>query len=308
MKFKDSHWWELNILKFLVVLVLFYGGIAKLVNPDWMNGSATQSLISLELSKKDIHLSSSTLNFYSSITLWFGIAIDLFAGFLLLHRKTIILGLLFLVPFNILNAYLFNIGSFPYAMLSALLLFFDPSWFKVFPKKILSRFNVIENRQYEQKSGKIILIVLFILMQISLPLRHFFIQGNAFWTGEGKLYAWHMMSGVTQAETNTFIVIATDPSQAYPEKHTLDLNKYLNKKQVRALSKFPYLAFQFAQFIKTEMEYEGYTDLKVYANMYMGRNGKTMKPIISPFTDLLQVEISYISHNQWILLYLDEGN
>ncbi len=305
VKIRNAKWWELNILKFLVVLVLFYGGIAKLVNPDWMNGSATTALISLELSKKDIFLSESSISFYSLITKWFGIGIDLVSGFLLLHRKTIVFGLVFLIPFNLLNSYLFNIGSFPYAMLSTLFLFIPNNWYRLISKT--KKFEIVENHSNEKKIGIITLLTLFIVIQISLPLRHFFIEGNSFWTGEGKLYAWHMMSGVTHAETNKFVVIAKAPFKNNLEKHTLDLGLYLNEKQIKALSKFPYLAFQFAQFVKSEMQYEGYSDIKVYANMNMGRNGSEMKPVISPFTNLLDVKISYTSHNKWILLYLDEG-
>lgn len=308
MKFQDSQWWELNILKFLVVLVLFFGGIAKLSNADWMNGSATYSLISVEMSKKEIYLSHSTLQMYAWFTLWFGIGIDLFTGFLLLHRKTIIFALLLLVPFNILNAYLFNIGSFPYAMLSALLLFFPKKWFDYIFKQITFKFEPVESKVPIASNWKIFFIALFVFMQTSLPLRHFFIEGNAFWTGEGKLYAWHMMSGVTHAENNGFIVTAMSPYTNEMEQHTIDLKKYLSNPQIRALSKFPFLAYQFAQLVKYEMESEGYSELKVYSSLYLGKNGKKTKPVISPFTNLLEVDISYTSHNDWILLYLEEGN
>ena len=83
--------------------------------------------------------------------------------------------------------------------------------------------------------------------------------------------------------------------------------KYLNKNQIRNLSKFPNSAPQFARFIEYEMTIDGYTEIEVYSEIFVGRNGKLLKPIVDPNQNLLEVETSYWSHNNWILLYLDEG-
>lgn len=301
---RANYQWQLYLLQFMVIAVIFFGGLSKLANSGWLDGSAANALISNEMTRKGIDLSSYWLQVSSFLMTWGGLLFDLVAGFLLLNRRTFWWILPFFLFFNLSNSYLFSIGSFPYAMLGTLTLFL--------PKSVYSRLKV-ENRVEEKPLGatsrKWILICLgiFISVQLILPFRHFLIKGNVFWTGEGKLYAWHMMPGVVSLHTETFYVVAKAPNAIHKEMFDVELAKYLNMNQIRNLSKFPISAPQFARFIEYEMTIDGFTEIEVYSEIFVGRNGNRLKPIVDPKQDLLKVDVSYWSHNNWILLYLDEG-
>jgi hypothetical protein len=140
------------------------------------------------------------------------------------------------------------------------------------------------------------------------PLRPFFINGNSYWTGEGKLYSWHMMSGASTLSVETFVVVAVPPNEEKEHSYPLRFDKYLNKEQIRTIGKFPIVAPQFAKFVKKEMEIDGFTKVKVFFNVFSSKNGKPLKPLIDPNADLSVIQTKFWAHNDWILLYLDEGN
>jgi hypothetical protein len=288
----------------MVIIVLLFGGISKLSNGGWLDGSACDALISNQMNKKEITISSYWLDVSSFLMTWGGLFFDLTAGFLLLNRKTFWVILPFFILFNVSNYYMFSIGSFPFAMLGTLALFLPGSIYKRL--KVASE---IESKPLTVRKRKVTLICLgvFISIQLLLPFRHFLINGNVFWTGEGKLYAWHMMSGSVSLHAEKFYAVAKAPNSENKELFEVELRKYLNKHQIRNLSKFPNSAVQFAKFIEYELTLDGFTEIEVYSYVFVGRNGKPLKRIVDPNQDLLEVETRYWSHNNWILLYLDEG-
>lgn len=299
-----NYQWQVYILQFMVIVVLFFGGISKLSNAGWIDGSACDALILNEVNRKGIEMSSSWHDISSFLMTWGGLFFDLTAGFLLLYRRTFWWILPVFILFNLSNSYVFSIGSFPFAMLGTLALFL--------PKSIYQRLkfeNQTEEKLITPLNRKLTLMCLgvFISIQLLLPFRHFLIKGNVFWTCEGKLCAWHMMSGAVSLHADNFYVVAKAPNSENKELINVELAKYLNKNQIRNLSKFPNSAPQFARFIEYEMTIDGYTEIEVYSEIFVGRNGKLLKPIVDPNQNLLEVETSYWSHNNWILLYLDEG-
>lgn len=299
---ESNFYWQQNILKFVVVLVLFYGGVSKIINPDWMSGRACDYLLDLELGKKGIDASQTMRDIGSWLMTWVGLFFDLLGGFLLLNRRTFWIGMLFFVPFNLTNSFLFNIGSFPYAMLSTSLLFLPV----VYWTKLNALFTPISREQINDKPMKAFLAS-FIVIQLLIPLRHFMIDGNVIWTGEAKLYSWHMMSAATSVKVEKFYIKAIPPDGEEQLLYPIQLDQYLNVEQIRNFAKFPILAPQFAHFAKEEMEIDGYTQVEVYGEIYCSKNGKPLKPIIDPYVDLTKVSVKYSEHNEWILLYLDEG-
>ena len=69
----------------------------------------------------------------------------------------------------------------------------------------------------------------------------------------------------------------------------------------------PDMIWQNAQRIKKHFKAQG-LDVAVYVNSKAGINGAPMKILIDEKTDLTAVEWNYFFHNDWIVLYDDEGN
>lgn len=116
--------WNQYILIFLISLPYFFGGIAKL-SYNWL-GTELPKIIT-EQAKDSFFFGllseSATVTFIT----YSGILFDLLIVFILLYRKTRLIGLLLVLFFNISNhSILFgDIGLFPFLMICSTLLFFD---------------------------------------------------------------------------------------------------------------------------------------------------------------------------------------
>ena len=293
--------WNLWIMCFTVIVVLFYGAISKLNNPDWFSGLTCYHLISNRFTELNISISEDSIRTISSITTWGGFFFDLLIGFVLLRSKWFIPAVLAFLIFNVSNMFLFHIGSFPFAMIGALTLFI--------PNKYLTKKKDEEDVQNTSKYYLIqkhkVIIVLFVAAQILIPLRHFFIQGNVLWTGEGKLGSWHMMSASVDINANTFFMEIYDDENQIVGHETISTDLYLNKHQKRTLGKFPFTIKQFSDFASKELEIDGYHNFAIFPDVFIGRNGRTPKPVVGRKTDLRKVVYSPFKHNDWILLYAD---
>src|SRR5699024_839722 len=97
------------------------------------------------------------------------------------------------VFFHIFNSIVFQIGIFPYLALGLFIFFYPP--------KYIHRLFLKRKPFYDQ--GEIIfpayknLMTAFLgvwfLIQLLLPIRHWFIKGDVLWTEEGHRLAWRMM-------------------------------------------------------------------------------------------------------------------
>jgi vitamin K-dependent gamma-carboxylase len=128
--------WHFWLFRFQVILVYFYGGIAKL-NEDWLRGEPLGSWIR---DSTDLPLLSTLVNQeWAGITFAIaGLLVDLTVGFLLLWRKTFWFAAVLVVIFNYLNSQIFSIGIFPFMMMASLVLFLPPDFWR---KKFLFRFG-----------------------------------------------------------------------------------------------------------------------------------------------------------------------
>ncbi|CAD7697613.1 unnamed protein product [Ostreobium quekettii] len=208
--------WNLLIFRLIFCVPYFFGGIAKL-NSDWL--FRAQPL-------KDWFTGGGPL-LEAWWFPWFiaetGVMFDLVISFLLFYRPTrYLLGFPAALVFNISNKFIFNIGVFPLAMITSLVLFIPahlpaaivadatgaPS--PLLPPDASSKDEDSEMneknggaKQYRQKaSGRrtvwyrrfvLLFFCSFVAFHALYPLRHFVLyKSNPSWTEEGHIGAWHM--------------------------------------------------------------------------------------------------------------------
>lgn len=293
--------WMLILFKAQVCIVYFYGGISKLMNADWVAGLATKGLYKNVFEGLGIEASDHLVNIVGDAMAFGGIGFDLLIPLALLsnHKVVKALAVIGVLIFNVMNAVAFNIGSFPYSMMAALVLFVWPSQ------------QTNGEARAERPTTNTALawgLTLFFVVQLVVPLRHLFIPGNVFWTSEGKMWSWHMMSGTTEVGTE-FFLDEYDDDGIFVRSHEIDAKDYLNLSQIRNMGKYPHCVPQFARFLKKEAERSGMTNVKVYADVLVERNNKGGRFIISPKQELTALKPSlWLEHNDWILLYKAEGN
>lgn len=123
--------WSVWLLRFQIGVPYFFGGIAKL-NADWLRGEPIRSWLAdfLNFPISGQWFTSDSIGLAMS---YGALIVDLGAVFLMLNRRTRAFGYLILLVFNLLNARLFVIGIFPWFMIAATLIFFEPDW----PRRVL---------------------------------------------------------------------------------------------------------------------------------------------------------------------------
>ncbi len=279
-----------------VTIVYFYATLAKFY-PDWLDGTFTKNLLDRSVTNQALHDIFTQKWFYLFIA-YAGIAFDLLIVPLLLFKKTRTIAFVASLIFHLFNSITLQIGIFPFLALSFVVFFYPPEKMRsiFFRKKPAVTEHGVT---YEGRNILYYFFVPYLIIQIALPLRHYFIEGDVLWTEEGHRLSWRMMlrsrNGFTQ-----FKVI----NKATGDKMHYDLHKAATRKQINSMQTKPDMIWQMAQRIKQEYMDKG-LDVAVYAHTMASINGRPFKKLIDPTIDLAEAEWDYFFHNDWILINED---
>ncbi|MFZ2899095.1 MAG: HTTM domain-containing protein [Saprospiraceae bacterium] len=304
--------WSVAVLPFMMGVVYFYGGLAKL-NPDWLQAVPLKTWLSM---KSNLPIVGPLLA--KEATAWFmaygGLLLDLSIAFLLLFRKTRLLALAAALFFHLANTIIFNIGIFPWLSLALTLLFFPPG----LPRRWITglrRWKPIDRwaGRWDQRMAEApenetwhdaprfkpwikAALILLVGFHLLYPLRHHALQGPVAWTEEGHRFSWRMMLRWKTGYGNFAVV---DPETG--ERQLVKPEDYLSKKQKQKLLTHPDMILQFAHFLRDKWCDEGKEDVQVFANIKAQLNGRPYQPFIDPETDLAKVEWQALKPAPWIV-------
>ncbi len=283
--------------KWVIILQLFivytYATVAKLY-PDWLNTTFIELLLK---SKSDYFLVGNVLQqkWVHSILTYGGILFDGLIVPLLLYKPTRKYAFIVSIFFHLFNSFVLQIGIFPYLALAFTLFFFPPKTIQNIFLKKKPFYNDEELIIPNYKTPLVILFVVYFIFQIGLPLRHYFIQDDVFWTEEGHRLSWRMM-----LRTKSGYATYTVTNKQTGKSHTVNLNNYLTEKQKRGATTKPDIIWQFAQHLKNQFNNKGEA-VSVYVNCKVSINGKPYKTLIDPKIDLASVKWNTFKHSSWIL-------
>ena len=222
---------------------------------------------------------------------WGGIFYDASVVFLLLFKKTRKIGFVLTILFNLFNSAIFQIGIFPYMMIALTLFFFPPETIrKIFLKKKKDT-EVVPARLSNPLAT---VIGIYFIIQLLLPIRHFFYPGNVMITKEGHRMSWRMM--LTAPQTALTMIIEDKDTG---ERKDVERYQYMNSNQWNKMSGSPDMIWQFAQRLKNEYA-KRQKNIAVYARSHIGVNGHPMKVMIDPEVDLASVPWKRWQHAEWI--------
>lgn len=296
------------ILRFHLVLVYFFGGIAKL-NYDWLiNHEPVKHFLEQASFLSDI-LGEQLATY---LLVFGGIGFDLAAGFLLLFRPTRKIGLIAAITFNVLNSIIFDdINIFPFFMLGSLLLFLEPEtvngWFveKKQSRKEKRKKSSPGNTNHLLQAnlwGSSSLIkkvfIAYLIFQCIWPFRHLLIPGQVDWTGQGQLFSWRMKIQTRSTEQLEFEVLDYKTQTIIPT----DLDAYLiNYDQRRAMALYPALLHQMAEFLGDRAKEKfNHDQVGVRVKLKVSFNGRAPQYVLDPELDLYQTEYHPWGKNDWI--------
>ena len=287
------HQWVWIFIVLQIWIVYTYAAIAKLY-PDWLDGTATAYLME---KKKDYWLIGEFLQqrWIHFAIAYFGICFDLLVVPLLLWKPTRKFIFILSIFFHLFNSIVFGIGTFPYMSLTFTLFFFPAKTInQIFlKKKPLYEGNQIDHPQYAPLLHAFFIIWFF--LQITLPIRHWFIKGDVLWTEEGHRLSWRMM---LRSKSSTFQIKLYNKNE--DEMRYIRTADYITPKQHKMLSR-PDGIWQFCQKLK-ELHLEKGEEVEIYVRSEISINGSEPELIIDPDYDMAKAEWNYFWHNPWVLL------
>lgn len=291
---KTMPYWISLLFIIQVAIVYVFASIAKLY-PDWLDGTFTRNLLADSTNKmilKELFLQKW---FYMFIA-YMGIIFDLLIVPLLLFKRTRIIALIASLSFHLFNAVFLEIGIFPFFALTFALFFYEPETIRrIFLKKKPSVIGETLQPSFYGKKIVYFLMIPYLIVQLLLPIRHHFIEGDVLWTEEGHRLSWRMML----RERNGYIIIKIKDLKTGQES-IYNYGKNLTDKQAHNLATKPDFIWQYCQRIKKE--YKG-KPIAIYIDCKNSINRKEYKTLIDPTFDMAKAEWDYFSHNEWILLY-----
>ena len=296
--------WTVLSLQAQLAIVHVYAGFAKL-NGDWLRGQPMRIWLA---NNTDFPLIGAffTEEWMVYLFSYGGLILDLAIIPLLLWRRTRPFAYLMAVLFHLTNARLFDIGIFPWLMIAATLLFFDPNW----PRQVAAR---LTNRQKNwrrrvqsmkaksaptlPKRSTLMLLALYFAVQLLLPLRHVLYSGNTSWTEHGDRFAWRMMLYEKQGQVDFY---ALDPI-TNDVLFAIDARQNLSPAQYANMAKHPDMILQFTHFLAEEMRKEGYDDPHIHVEAIASLNGRPPQRMIDPTVNLVEQPRITLKTANWIL-------
>ncbi len=311
--------WSLWLLRFQIGLPYVFGGVSKL-NQDWMlRMEPMRSWLAARADWPFLNLVA-TEDWFVALANYGSVAVDLFVVPLLLWKRTRPWAFGVAVLFHLTNAWWFSIGIFPWLMIAATALFFDPSW----PRRALASVAPDLARRRDTDAGggapgadapsRLLrpggrwtrrclegFLIVWVSLHLLLPLRHYLIPGDASWTEEGQRFAWRMMLRVKEGTVDYAVY---DAATGEPVEVRFDATRWLASWQRWKLVHDPEQIRQFA--VKMEAVLgdrlgEDQTDLVVRARTRISMNGRPHQPLVDPNVDLTSVDpAGFLGHADWI--------
>jgi hypothetical protein len=293
--------WALFLLRAQIFIVYFYGGLAKL-NGDWLVGEPMRIWLA---ERADYPLLGPF--FTTEWAVYFfsygGLLFDLFIGFLLLWPPTRFLAFIVVLFFHLTNNWLFSIGIFPFLGIAATILFVEPGW----PRRILRCFaRLLPGFQFQLMPGPARptflsiwtfgFVVIYLALQLLIPLRHWLYPGNVSWTEEGHRFAWHMK---LRDKVGRLAIEVADPKtgQTWP----VALSEDLTPRQIREMSTRPDMILQYAHYLREKFQHRGIENPLIKANVWVSLNGRPFQLHIDPNTNLAEINADPFTPADWII-------
>lgn len=159
--------------------------------------------------------------------------------------------------------------------------------------------GTVGNRPAARKAGSVWIlgfVLVYISLQILIPLRHFLYKRDSHWTHEGVDFAWRMMAD--HHETDGGITVE-DPETKDVYLHAPDT--LLTHKQLVMVNN-PYMLLQYVQFLKGYLKQsKGIKDPIIRIDLQVSLNGRPFQYMYDPASNLSEVSYSPLRDLKWVL-------
>jgi len=304
--------WTIDSLKLMLGIVYFYAGITK-INSDWLLNAMPLKL--WLKSKYDLPFIGHTLmqqEWFHFFMSWGGMFYDISIPFLLLFRKTRSIAFVLVVAFHITTRVLFPIGMFPYIMILSTIIFFDSNvHYKIihFTIKILEFFKMKTDNlklsfsqvnHYKVWNTSLLIIVVFMTIQIIIPLRSLLYPGELFWNEQGYRFSWRVM--LMEKKGNSVFKIVNSKTNSF---FYVNNDDFLTPVQQKQMSFQPDMILEYGHYLGNHFKSQGHQNVAVFVESYVSLNGRLSQQFIDPSANLMELKDSF-KHKFWIKPLNDE--
>jgi hypothetical protein len=306
------------VLRFQVACVYVFAAIAKM-GPDWLLYGEPLGVWLPPRSSIPLIGPLLLVPWIPLVMSWCGFLYDGAIVPLLLWRRSRPCAYVFVVVFHGLTRAFFEIGLFPFIMVTATTLFFAPDW----PRRLLrrwtgrregseaappappGRFAMILQRPRAVVArlvtpGRLtVVVVCWWALHLLMPLRTFAIGNDVLWDETGMRWSWRVMVR-EKSGTLDYRVSFTDPAVGRRTVLTSP-HEWLTWRQVNEMIGQPDLILQLAHAIRDDFGRRGYLDVEVRADCRLTLNGRPPARFIDPDVDLARVRDCLFCRPAWVL-------
>ncbi|MCW3107323.1 MAG: Vitamin K-dependent gamma-carboxylase, partial [Segetibacter sp.] len=238
---QDCYRWQIHLFIFQVSCMYFFAALAK-INSDWLHAMPLKIWLTQKTRLPVIGWAMRNRMLPWCIA-YGGLLFDLLIIPGLLFARTRKYFFVLAVIFHLFNSYVFRIGYFPFLALSLTVFFFPASLFQKIiqtPSNPQALPQVIKGRKMVSYA-----ICAYVIVQLLLPIRHWFIQGPVDWTEEGYRMSWHMMLR-SKRGTGYFKIVDKQNDSTWK----MPFSSFLHPSQVISTVIHPDITWQAAQYLK----------------------------------------------------------
>ncbi len=289
--------WMLWLLRGQVACVYIFGGIAKL-KYDWLVDAQPLRMWLAANSEVPWLGALFTKAWFAHLFSFAGAGFDLLIVPALLWLRTRWLAYIALVFFHLMTARLFQLGMFPWIMMTSSLLFLAPDW----PRRVGAKLPAgwvaawrregptrdqtlavqrVDANTQKRRRFALPLIGLYFGVQILMPLRHWLYPGNVCWTEQGFRFSWNVMLMEKNGSVDFFV---TEPATG--RKWEINNRDYLTPYQIKMMASQPDMILQFAHIIAADFRHRGISNPEVRVEAFAALNGRRNARLINRDVDL----------------------
>jgi hypothetical protein len=295
--------WTINILILQLTMVYTFAGIAKL-NYDWIFHAMPLAVWLPE--RQDIPILGYFFQFkwVAFLMSWGGAFYDLTIAYFLMYSRTRPFAYFLVIVFHLMTWLLFNIGLFPWIMILSTLIFFPG---REFSESSEVNFNKKNNTYSPAESWSFLNIkrqliipffMVFMLLQVMIPFRHFLYPNNVFWSEEGYRFSWRVM---LVEKSGRAIFTLKDPITN--RQTEISNSSYLTPYQEKQMAIQPDFILQFAHYLRYEYgRTHGIKNPIITVDSHVAINGRVSQQFIDPSINLAEVNDDFFP-KEWVLIY-----
>lgn len=281
--------------------VYFFAGVAK-INYDWLFEAQPLKMWLPAFSHYYIIGDLMEKDWLAYIFCWFGCIYDLAIGFFLFNKRTANIAYVFVIIFHAATALFFNIGMFPYIMMTITIIFFREEFhMKILSKlKGFTRYKIqsVSLQTAELRNSLKYVFAIYFIIQFVLPFRYALYDGKLFWTEQGYRFSWRVM--LMEKAGTAFFYVRDNRSGREVE---VDNKKYLTYMQEKMMATQPDMMVDYAKFLKEEFIKKGFADPSVRAQSFVTLNGCGSREFIDSQIDLSAQSNSFLKNKTWVKSY-----